>query len=80
MSGFLASSNELVGTGLVQLTVTSDELPPQRQLSNLASRVGLSHSCQEARRELNRPGSDGGSQSMEDESHGSTEEVPRRVA
>ena len=30
--------------------------------------------------ELNRPGSDGGSQSMEDESHGSTEEVPRRVA
>lgn len=28
---------------------------------------------------LNRPGSDGGSQSMEDESYGSTEEVPRRV-
>ena len=32
------------------------------------------------RRGLNRPGSDGGSQSMEDESHGSTQEVPRRVA
>lgn len=31
-------------------------------------------------RRLNRPGSDGGSQSMEDESHGGTEEVPRRVA
>ncbi|NYG57282.1 hypothetical protein BJ980_000205 [Nocardioides daedukensis] len=29
---------------------------------------------------VNRPGSDGGSQSMEDESHGSTQEVPRRVA
>lgn len=29
---------------------------------------------------LNRPGSDGGSQSMEDESHGSTQEVPRRAA
>ncbi|WP_207206956.1 hypothetical protein, partial [Nocardioides ganghwensis] len=26
---------------------------------------------------LNRPGSGGGSQSMEDESHGSTQEVPR---
>ena len=30
--------------------------------------------------DMNRPGSDGGSQSMEDESHGSTEEVPRRAA
>jgi class 3 adenylate cyclase/predicted esterase len=29
---------------------------------------------------VNRPGSDGGSQSMEDESHGSTQEVPRRAA
>ena len=29
---------------------------------------------------LNRPGSGGGSQSMEDESHGSTQEVPRRAA
>ena len=29
---------------------------------------------------LNRPGSDGGSQSMEDECHGSTQEVPRRAA
>jgi hypothetical protein len=29
---------------------------------------------------LDRPGSDGGSQSMEDESHGSTQEVPRRAA
>ncbi len=29
---------------------------------------------------LNRPGSDGGSQSMEDESHVSTQEVRRRVA
>lgn len=29
---------------------------------------------------LNRPGSDGGSQSMEDASHGSTQEVRRRVA
>lgn len=31
-------------------------------------------------RDLNRPGSDGGSQSMEDESHGGTQEVPRRAA
>ena len=29
---------------------------------------------------VNRPGSGGGSQSMEDESYGCTEEVPRRVA
>jgi hypothetical protein len=29
---------------------------------------------------LNRPGSDGGSQSMEDESHGGTKEVQRRAA
>ncbi|WP_240641445.1 SDR family NAD(P)-dependent oxidoreductase [Nocardioides ferulae] len=29
---------------------------------------------------VNRPGSGGGSQSMEDESHGSTQEVPRRAA
>lgn len=29
---------------------------------------------------MNRPGSGGGCQSMEDESHGSTQEVPRRVA
>lgn len=29
---------------------------------------------------VNRPGSGGGCQSMEDESHGSTQEVPRRVA
>ncbi len=29
---------------------------------------------------MNRPGSGGGSQSMEDESHGSTQEVPLRVA
>jgi len=29
---------------------------------------------------VNRPGSGGGSQSMEDESYGSTEEVSRRVA
>jgi hypothetical protein len=28
---------------------------------------------------VNSPGSDGGSQSMEDESHGSTQEVPRRA-
>ena len=48
MRGFLASLNELVGMGLVQLTVTSDELSPQRQLSNLASRVSLNRSCQEA--------------------------------
>ncbi|MBM6406070.1 hypothetical protein JQN72_17680 [Phycicoccus sp. CSK15P-2] len=31
-------------------------------------------------RGLNRPGSGGGSQSMEDESHGGTEEVQRRAA
>jgi len=38
--------------------------------------------CQSFRefRLMNRPGSDGGSQSMEDESYGSTEEVRRRTA
>jgi hypothetical protein len=35
--------------------------------------------CIAPTRGLNRPGSDGGSQSMEDESHGSTEEVPGRA-
>ena len=42
------ATDERVGTGPVQLAITSDELPPQSQLSNLAPRVGLDRSCQEA--------------------------------
>lgn len=42
--------------------------------------VGIVPDGASAGTELNRPGSGGGSQSMEDESHGSTQEVRRRVA
>ncbi len=54
--------------------------PEQRRRWTLRARAQQPNHDPAVRLALNRPGSDGGSQSMEDESHGSTQEVPRRAA
>ena len=52
---------------------TAVRMPSSANLTESHARINTT-------RLMNRPGSDGGSQSMEDESHGSTQEVPRGVA
>jgi hypothetical protein len=65
----------------VRLTDAAGEVsrPVAAFLKDLQA-AGRSVATQRSYAMVNRPGSDGGSQSTEDESHASTEEVRRRAA
>jgi len=77
------ANSGLINVGDGVLVDTQSDLPHARKMIELFSTVWSAppkHVVLTHEDIVNRPGSDGGSQSIEDESHVSTQEVRRRAA